>query len=778
MKKKKWLFMLVTVAMLLSLIPITAFADETSTSRTIDFATFLEEVANSNYNYDGKGVVVQWSPSSACTDTRPGHSCLFDENAPNADGNNPQRGQAPNAQYHIFNGQENVKIENVNFKFTPADFTLCLNSAWRGSFLKEDLKNAELQMQNTGEVYFSGCSFDRVIASPYSSSAKSTFIDCSFSNIYNAYAIKDIYSPNASIISCTFENCGGGIYFEGSAAKKDIVIQNNVFTNIDTNAAENKEFTRGLIQFSANGDYSASNITISGNLSTGEAATLRQLNKTVTADVLDLDDITENNKFSGNILTSSSFGTNTVYYNGTYYPTLAEALKGLYMSSPQSTGKIYCKPNADVGILTHGHVADDIIIYGNGAKISGGEGDLEIDTYKYDRETGVQSNSGTYLDKDITVKIFDLEGVAAWGQRNTACTVNLFFENCKNMDRIYFTNGNNQEGKIHVSLNNCSFDAANGSNENTAVYSNASGDIKIRNTIFKNISVGLNINHKSTGIQNITLEDCIFEDCALSDSPQAVNTKTYAAPIRIVAKEGATTNLSLKNIEFKYSEGKVNCGNGDVLIGDGRFDAAENQGNVTLAMNDTKANVVVQEKGYYTTADGSATDDTKAQTTAVSKSDVVSPDEDDHFIIDKHDSFKTVGAKDATCTAEGYTGDKVCQVCNKLIEKGEVIPKLDHIIKLQGVKESTCTAEGYTGDKVCQVCGKIVEKGTPIDKLSHTYKGGKCTVCGAVDPEITETDSPKTGDKNNLLLWVALLLTTSCCTLIIIAYSKKKKYNR
>ena len=272
------------------------------------------------------------------------------ESAPEADGNNPQRGQAPNAQYQIFNGQKDVTIVNVNFKFNPADFMICLNSAWKGTFLKEDIKNAELQMQNTGNVYFSGCNFDGVIASPFSSKTQATFINCNFKNVYNAYAIKDIYSPKASITGCTFDHCGGGIYFEGDVAKENIVIENNVFTNVDTYAAEEKEFTRGLIQFSAKGDYSNADITIADNTSTGEAATVRQLNTTLTADVLDLDEVVENNKFEGNVLTDSSFGKNTVYYNGTYYDTLSNALTGVYMSTPQGTAKVYCKPGADVGL--------------------------------------------------------------------------------------------------------------------------------------------------------------------------------------------------------------------------------------------------------------------------------------------------------------------------------------------------------------------------------------------------------------------------------------------
>ena len=382
-----------------------------------------------------------------------------------------------------------------------------------------DVKNAELQMLNTGDVNFSGCSFDGVIASPFGSRGKSTFENCDFKNVYDAYAIKDIYSPDASITDCTFDNCGGGIYFEGDADKDSIVIENNVFTNIDTNAAETKKYTRGLIQFSANGDYSNAKITIADNTSTGEAAVVRQLNTTITSDVLNLDKVAENNEFEGNILPNSSFGTNTVYYNGNYYPTLQAALTGVYTSSPGSTALIYCKPGADVGTMTHGHVADDIIIYGNGAYVSAGERDLEIDTYKYDRRTGKQSEDGSFLDSDITVKVFDLNGIAAWGQRNTGYTVNLFFENCKNMERIYFTNTTNQDGKINITLNNCSFDGSVEtlkSNVNTSVYSNAAGDIAISDTTFKAVAVALNINHKSDGVQNITLKNVFLKTALLA----------------------------------------------------------------------------------------------------------------------------------------------------------------------------------------------------------------------------------------------------------------------
>ena len=617
--------------------------------------------------------------------------------------------------------------------------------------VKHENRNAELQMLNSGDVNFNSCSFDGVIASPFGSRGQSVFTNCNFKNVYDAYAIKDIYSPDASITGCTFDNCGGGIYFEGNTEKKSIVIENNVFTNIDTNAAEGKQFTRGLIQFSANGDYSKADITITDNSSTGEAAVIRQLNTTITSDVLDFGEVEENNQFAGNVLPDSSFGNNTVYYNGTYYATLSKALEGVYMSEPRDTAEIYCKPGADVGTMTHGHVADDIIIYGNGAYVSAGERDLEIDTYKYDRTTGQQSNAGSFLDKDITVKVFDLDGIAAWGQRNTDNTINLFFENCQNMERIYFTNTNNEVGKINITLNNCSFDGSDEkleSNANTSVYSNAAGDISINNTTFKEIAVGLNINHKSEGVQNITLKDCVFEDCALSDSPQAESTKTYGAPVRVVAQDGARTNLTIENCEFIYSDDKENCGNGDILIGDGRYDAGEKQGIVTLAMTGTKADIMVQEAGYYN-ADGTVADPDKARMVSVNESDVVFADSESHFIVDRHDSFEIVGAKDATCTTEGYTGDKVCTICGNIIEKGSVIAKAEH--KFQNGK--------------CTVCGEVDPDYVPVDQTDSDKE--------QANNDKEKSDTPKTGDNSAVALLLVTLLVAGTGAIGTAVYRRK-----
>lgn len=185
-------------------------------------------------------------------------------------------------------------------------------------------------------------------------------------------------------------------------------------------------------------------------------------------------------------------------------------------------------------------------------------------------------------------------------------------------------------GVINITLDGCSFDSDQGSHPNTAVYSNSPGTISIKNTTFNKISVGLNLNHKSSGMQKISVVDCIFTDCAIDSLLTHDATKTYSAPIRIVAKEGATSNLTVTNTTFSYSSGNKPQ-NGDILLNDGRYDAAETQGTVTLAMTDTAANIMVQKSGYYG-ADGKINAD-NGETTTVTTNDIVYADKDKHFTV-------------------------------------------------------------------------------------------------------------------------------------------------
>ncbi len=126
-----------------------------------------------------------------------------------------------------------------------------------------------------------------------------------------------------------------------------------------------------------------------------------------------------------------------------------------------------------------------------------------------------------------------------------------------------------------------------------------------------------------------------------------------------------------------------------------------------------------------------------------------------------HGETELVNAKEATCTEDGYTGDKVCTICGETVEEGTVIPAVGHgETELVNAKNATCSEEGYTGDKICTICGETVETGTAIPKVPHGetklvdakdatcseegYTGDKvCTVCG----ETVETGTviPATG---------------------------------
>ena len=115
-----------------------------------------------------------------------------------------------------------------------------------------------------------------------------------------------------------------------------------------------------------------------------------------------------------------------------------------------------------------------------------------------------------------------------------------------------------------------------------------------------------------------------------------------------------------------------------------------------------------------------------------------------------------VGAKAATCTEDGYTGDEVCTVCQEIVKKGEVIPATGHKTQLVGAKAAACTEDGYTGDEVCTVCGETVKKGEVIPATGHDYKDGKCTNCGETDPNYKpEQPGVKTGDESHLALYLA-----------------------
>lgn len=289
-----------------------------------------------------------------------------------------------------------------------------------------------------------------------------------------------------------------------------------------------------------------------------------------------------------------------------YAATLADALTAAYKANGDIT--IVCRPGTDVGKLTHGHVADDITIYGNNAYISSGECELEVDTYMFSRDTGKQvTTGGAYLDKDITVTAYELDNLGVWGQRHTDHKVTVNLTDCDSVNgitvqRVYISG---TTGVNDITLTGCDFGT-----KATSVYSNADGAVVIDNCSFTGAQVPVNFNHKANGTQTVTVQNSKFTNCGDNG-----DWKQFAAPVRFVNSGSGTMNTTVGNCAFTGTVGS----NGDILLGDGR--EGEKSNNVSLTVENTAANVQAQQPGYY--AKNGTTDESKLGTKDVTASDTL-----------------------------------------------------------------------------------------------------------------------------------------------------------
>ena len=257
LRKKKLLSLFLAVIITVALLPVSTVS---AAENTMTFRDFVKAVEEGNGTFNGNGVVVKWVP---------------DENVDII-----HRVQQPNAQYQMFGDLENINISNVNFEYVPADIPNH-SDGWSGlnkDWTADQIRNAEFQFLNSGNVTLTNCTFEKIIVSPYGqqnsrpndANRTVSITGCAFNNVYDAYAVKDIYPATVTISGNTFDNCSGAIYFEGNITRKEIAITGNTFNNIDQYASLLKKNYRGVIQFSAACVLSdATKLTISQNEITG-----------------------------------------------------------------------------------------------------------------------------------------------------------------------------------------------------------------------------------------------------------------------------------------------------------------------------------------------------------------------------------------------------------------------------------------------------------------------------------------------------------------------------
>ncbi|MBQ3595963.1 MAG: T9SS type A sorting domain-containing protein [Bacteroidales bacterium] len=256
------------------------------------------------------------------------------------------------------------------------------------------------------------------------------------------------------------------------------------------------------------------------------------------------------------------FGTNTVTDGTNYYATLQAAVEAVV---GQPAAILYCKPGANVGSLQHAPVTSTLTVYGNDAYVSGGaERDFDLGN--------TDPNGGRDITADMTLTVNHLDGCGAWGTKATEHTVNLVFENCDNMGKIFITG---QTGILNITMTDCAFEGVIAE----ALYSNADGNITLTNVDFSNLNKAINLNHKASGTQTVTMTGCTFTDCGNDVSADQI-------PVRVLTSvPGGKSELTVENCTFTGTPE----GGADILLDYGI-------GLTEATITETNAKVVIERK--------------------------------------------------------------------------------------------------------------------------------------------------------------------------------------
>ena len=153
-----------------------------------------------------------------------------------------------------------------------------------------------------------------------------------------------------------------------------------------------------------------------------------------------------------------------------------------------------------------------------------------------------------------------------------------------------------------------------------------------------------------------------------------------------------------------------------------------------------------------------------------------------------HPNVELKNAKEATCSTEGYTGDKICKDCGKTIEAGKTIPKKEHswdagketkaanctekgirtytcqscsITRTEDIPAlghkavtdaavaATCETDGKTEGSHCSVCGKVLTEQKTVKATGHDWDEGKITKAATCEEKGVKTYSCRSCKKKS-----------------------------
>ena len=524
-------------------------------------------------------------------------------------------GQAEAAEIYLdIQGYSEAAGKKVAFE------NLKLSKVAGGYITNAGFMNLAFGIYGATETTYTNCTF---LNGAYASSGVVTFTGCTFYRSHDRYGLWAYGDVDAIVDGCKFADIRGiKMYAEGQGAEGSAVL---TVKNTDFTAADNKPAivltygesvtlegniysSTGTFELDLDGkpngvavtsdvapvcvnDNGACGVLVDGKIYTtvAQAAAVATSGSNVT--LLHSSDETvefpmgttiEKNGFTADNVSTAQpfaeyvvlpismtvnnykalFGTNTVTDGTNYYATLQAAVEEV---AGQANKVLYCKPGADVGSLQHAPVTSTLTVYGNGANVTGGaERDFDLGN--------TDPNGGRDITADMTLTVKYLNGCGAWGAKATEHTVNLVFENCANMGKVFITGST---GTLNITMTDCAFEGV----IKEAVYSNADGAITLNNVAFSNLNKAINLNHKDVGTQTVTINGCSFTNCGADVAADQI-------PVRVLSSvEGGKSVLAVSNSTFTGTP----AGGADILLDYG-------VGTTEATVASTTANVVVEKE--------------------------------------------------------------------------------------------------------------------------------------------------------------------------------------
>lgn len=120
---------------------------------------------------------------------------------------------------------------------------------------------------------------------------------------------------------------------------------------------------------------------------------------------------------------------------------------------------------------------------------------------------------------------------------------------------------------------------------------------------------------------------------------------------------------------------------------------------------------------------------------------------------DNHKETTVEKEKKPTEEKEGYSGDKVCKACKKVVQKGKTIEKLVHMQDFKKVEAKAATAkkDGNIEYYICNSCGKLykdaegkveIKKADTVVKAEDAESSSEADSSEEDSSEITESSQP------------------------------------